>query len=742
MQSEPLRLHAKSAAKASFLAAVAASQGLSGYAQSDDARAEPRDDEDPERLADVVVRERAVALSSPKFTAPLLDTPQTLTVLPSEMLELQGSTNLSDALRNTPGITFSAGEGGGVAAGDAFYMRGFDASGSIFVDGVRDSGAYFRDVYNVEQIEIAKGPAGADSGRGGASGYVNLATKTPGPSAFANAQLTYGAASDGEPQKRATIDYNRPVDETFSLRLNALYQDAGIPGRDIAHTESFGIAPSVAIQLGEDSRLVLTGAYEEQDGITDNGMPVVALPQFGLGVDQSNFYGLARHDFEKVENVKLGIQYERDLGNDLQLHYQTRYIDTDRDMLYSRVPNSSSTYYDPLTQQITVRVARRPETSEILAHQLNLSGRAQTGDIGHSFSAGLEATSEERRNETWTTTNGPVTSLRNPDPYRAVSGDQLPVREPNGAYSQGQIDTLAAYAFDTIRFSERWQANLSARFEKYDIEYDALAANGARTDLSTDKDLFSYKAGLVYKPVADASLYIAYANSDTPPGSAFTLNPSTATTARPDDPLLSPQESVNYEAGIKWDLFEQRLSTSLAFYRSENRNVASVDAVTGEITQDISQVAEGVELGVSGRITRDWMVFGGLGYIDTSYETDGTTAEGNDGAELRFTPRLSGNLWTTYNLTEKLTIGGGLQYADSVARSTSNTVEDTATSIAEVPDYWIVNLMAAYAVNESLTLRLNVNNAFDEEYFRLNNNGGRYYPGEVRNAELTANLSF
>ncbi len=229
----------------------------------------------PASLPDVVVTDaaepafKADALSSPKFTQPLLDTPQTVVAVPREVFTQQGAFTLSDVLRNSPGITFAAGEGGNVASGDSFFMRGFDASNNIFVDGVRSQGAISRDVFNLEQVEIAKGPAGADNGRGGSSGYVNLATKQPHLRPGHSGSFSYGSAD----VKRLTADFNQPLATAGesgwrshgAFRLNGLWQDGGVPGRDLVHNGSWAIAPSLALGLGTPTRVIVRGSYTGQD---------------------------------------------------------------------------------------------------------------------------------------------------------------------------------------------------------------------------------------------------------------------------------------------------------------------------------------------------------------------------------------------------------------------------------------------------------------------------------------------
>lgn len=715
-------------------------------AQSESTRSSSSETNPTTKLSDVVVEDSAAPkASSPKFTQPLRDTPQTITIIPAEVYTQQGATNLSEVLRNTPGITFAAGEGGNVASGDSFYMRGFDSSNSIFIDGVRDTGAYNRDIYNSEQVEIAKGPA--DNGRGGTSGYINLATKSPTLTRAVTAQAVLGSAD----QKRATLDVNQPLSSSpiagTSLRLNLLWQDSGVPGRDHVEKKSFGVAPSLALGLGTPTRLIFTGSYDKQENLPDSGLPIAAMPGAvpttpPTGpVNQENFYGLANADFDNIERTSLGAKIEHDINPDLTLNNQLRYIETDRDALTSYMQNSAAAAYNPATGIVTPRRIHNQAHNEIISNQTNLTAKLETGDLRHDLSAGLELSREKQRTPAWTAVNGPTTSIYTPDAHRPATEAQTPFRNGGGAQSKATTDTAALYLGDTLHLSEHWLVNANARWERYNIDYNIVDAAGLTTPLSHSDKLLSWKAGVVFKPTTAGSLYAAYGNSYTPAGTDFVL--STAVN-NANNSRFSPQENRNYEIGAKWDFFDSRLSTSLALYRSENLNVVSQDSATLQYTQDASNRNDGVEVGVSGKITGNWLVYGGVAWMDAEFETPATsTTSSNSGAGLRFTPRLSGNLWTAYTLFRGFNLGLGAQYTNSVVRSTSNAqAAASATALPSIPPYWLFSASATYDINKNFTLRLNVDNLVDEDTYRLNNNGGRYYPGTPRSFKLTATVKY
>ena len=272
-------------------------------------------------------------LSSPKFTQDLLDTPQTIAVVSQEVLQQQGATSLSQALRNTPGVTFLLGENGNTSTGDSIFMRGFDTQGSIFIDGIRDLGTVTRDTFNTEQVEIAKGPAGADYGRSAASGYVNMATKVPVADDFTSGTASYGTANNG----RITADLNHGFrGNGVAFRLNLMGQDGDLDGRDFIERQGWAVAPSLAFGLESRTRAYFYLLHGEQDNVPDGGVPTIGLegfynPAFDAGganagvdpprVDRDNFYGFVS-DFENIEGTMFTARFEHDFNDEVTLRNQ------------------------------------------------------------------------------------------------------------------------------------------------------------------------------------------------------------------------------------------------------------------------------------------------------------------------------------------------------------------------------------------------------------------------------------
>ncbi|MCX6955024.1 MAG: TonB-dependent siderophore receptor [Verrucomicrobia bacterium] len=733
-----------SSRSASALAALIVTQGLASTAHAGLGAADAANTaaDAPTQLGAVSVEEKKETKPSlPKFTEPLRDTPQTVAVIPSEVFLQQGAANLSDVLRNTSGITFAAGEGGSAAgtAGDAFYMRGFDTSNNIFVDGVRDVGAYSRDVYNLEQVEVAKGPAGADIGRGGASGYVNVSTKVPRLEAFTAANVTYGFDEQTSGSRRRTsLDVNQPVENSpvrgTAVRINALWQDNDVVGRDYAENKSWAIAPSLALGLGTPTRATLAYQHTEQDNRPDYGLPTAQLPGYISAVpvpsvDRSTFYGFTV-DSDKVSSDAVVARLERDVTGDLKLSNQTRYSANQREAVVT-TPGSSGAAYVPATGLLTRSRQANKRDLSILSNQTNVTARVVTGPLSHNFTGGLELSRETAYNPAFTSVTLPAILIQNPDPGAAPA--LTPFR--SGAYTDVTTKTAALYLFDTVHFSPRWQANASLRAERYQTHYLSMAATGAATLVDARKNLVSWKSGLVFKPVTAGSLYAAYATSLTPPGTDFTLSSAVGNQNNPD---TDPQETSNLELGVKWDFFHGRLSTNFAVFKTVNDKTVYTDPLLGPIPAG-KQTVQGFELGATRRITDNWLVLASVSFLDSEINA-GTTTGGNlAGSALPLIPRWSGNLYTSYRFHSGLILGGGGQYSDEVARRDNNTPAVPRTS----PSYWLFNAVVSYPVVKNVTLRLNVNNLFDRIFVQsANNNGARFTPGAPRAYTLSADLRF
>ncbi|MFT3719521.1 catecholate siderophore receptor Fiu [Pseudorhodoferax sp.] len=682
--------------------------------------------------------------SSPKFTQPLVDTPQTVTVIKKEVLQDQAATTLTDALRNTPGITLQMGENGNTATGDAVFMRGFDTAGSIFVDGIRDVGSISRDVFNIEQVEIVKGPAGTDIGRGSPTGYINLQSKVPFAENDANASVSLGSGD----HKRATLDLNRKLNESGSaaVRLNLMAQDSGVVDRDEVKNKRWGFAPSLALGLNTPTRAYFSYLHMNQRNRPDGGYPTLGLPGYYLSaiggnaapVDKSNFYGWAS-DHDNVDADMFTARVEHDLAPGVTLRNITRWGRTKQDQVLTGVFGSGIDpvdLADPSTWLIRVLPQGKLQRNEVLANQTNVTADLTLGGLQHSFSGGLELSREKQSTGSRAAPSGNYwVNLYHPD----INRPAVPVTA-TGARTAGEVTTTALYLFDTIKLSPAWQINGGLRWEHYRTEYLSLPATGsttAATSLSDSDNLFTGKVGLVYKPAPNGSIYAAYATSAKPPGSDFALS---GTAGNSNNPNMDPQKARTVELGTKWDVLDNRLALTAALFRTENTNELGVaDPVTGAIDQFGKTRVQGLELSAIGEITPAWQIIAGLASTSAKI-LEGSRTGTTTGATVRYSPKLTATLWSTYKLPFGLTVGGGARYVDTQARSTTTAA---VAFFPQIPSYTVLDAMLGYQVNKNLSLQLNVYNLTDKFYLaRVNNAGNRATVGTPRSAVLTAKLQF
>ncbi|MEW9623663.1 catecholate siderophore receptor Fiu [Rhodanobacter geophilus] len=730
------------------------------------------------RLPGVTVEGTAVPykvdqVSSPKFTQPLVDTPQTIVVISNELIHEQGATTLTEALRNTPGVgTFFAGENGSTSTGDAIFMRGFDTSGSIFVDGVRDLGTISRDVFDIEQVEVTKGPDSTEYGRTAPSGAVNMVSKQPLLGEALSGSVSWGSAD----QRRATADWNQRIGDHAAFRLDVLDQDSGVPGRDEVKNKRWGVAPTLAFGLGTSTRVYLDYLHVKQDNVPDGGIPTIGLPGYGspdstrpfIGdapkVDPGNFYGTDQDHDHVVEDMFTAI-LQHDFSEDVALHDTLRWGRTHEDYLLTSFTATAANLKTPdPNDPSTWTLARsnpnfKNQTNRIVANQLNLTADFGTGAITHDLSTGIELSREKLDAITMAALNGsswPAANLYDPDPD---VGDGL-IYGPNGAWNNGKTDTAGAYLFDTLKFDEHWQVNAGARMDHYSTDFASAVACGGKSapacgslsngsivpglDAGKSGNLTSWQFAVIYKPTADGSVYANLATSAQPPGGNNLSLSSSASSA--DNAMLNPEKARTAEVGTKWNLLDERLLLTAALYRTTVSNDLEQDPTTLLYYQIGQKRVQGVEITAVGQITKNWAVNAGFTSMHTSTSSGAVgSATSNsspaaDGSNvLAYTPKSAFTSWTTYRLPFGLVIGGGARYSGEMQRGTDGAIGTPQYLKA----YWVFDAMATYPVNKHFDLQLNLYNLFDKQYAAsINKSGYRYIPGTPRSGMLTANFRF
>jgi catecholate siderophore receptor len=713
------------------------------------------------------------AVQSPKFTQPLLDTPQTINVIGSEVMTQQGATTLTEALRNSPGVgTFYVGENGSTATGDAVYMRGFDASGSIFVDGVRDLGSLSRDVFDTEQVEVIKGPDGTVYGRTTPTGAINMVSKQPLLDNRVTATLGYGSWN----QKRGTADWNQVLGAHAAFRLNVMDQDSGVPGRDNVRNKRWGIAPSLGFGLGSATTVYLDFLHITQDNVPDGGVPTIGLPGYSspdparpflsdaAKVDPSNFYGTsADHDHVKADMATVIVHH--DISDDATLQDTLRWGRTQENyLLTSFMGNAANLLTPDPADPASWTIARsnptfKDQTNRILTNQLNFTIHFGTGGVTHDLSTGVELTREDLASGGYAALDGSAwtpANLYDPDPNSAtglITGD-------NGTWSRARTDTAGIYAFDTMKFGEHWMIVAGGRLDHYRTDFDSVVVCGGRStpacgslpsgtavpglDANKRGNLASYKLGLVYKPAANGSVYANFATGSEPPGGnslAFS-----ASTNNPDNPIFDPEKARTVEVGTKWNVLDDQLRLTAALFHTVVSNLVAQDPVDLQYYQVGHERVQGIELGAIGQITPHWAVSAGYTLMNTHADggivSSSTTssAPATDGSgTLAYTPRSSFTAWSTWRLPHHVTVGAGARYSGEMQRGHDGAIGTPSYTEA----YWVFDAMASYTINRHASLQLNVYNLFNTSYVAaINKSGYRYTPGAPRSALLTLNMSF
>jgi catecholate siderophore receptor len=714
--------------------------------------------------------------ASPKFTQTLQNTPQTVQVITGDLFNQQGATTLTEALRNSAGVgTFYAGENGNTSTGDTVYMRGFDTSSSIFVDGVRDLGSISRDVFNTEQVEVVKGPAGTDNGRSAPTGAINMVSKQAHLHDAVSGTVSAGV--DG--QQRATADWNQTLGETSALRLNGLWQDSDVAGRDHVNNSRWGIAPSLGFGLGTDTRYHLNLLYLKQDNIPDGFVPTLGLPGWepqpgleqlaGHPVNPENFYG-TRHDHDDVTAQQATFRFEHDFSDTLKLSNIARWGKTEQDYLLTAFMSTGGNDADPLAGNIkwtdiddlsSYTLARslptiKDQKNTILTDQLNLRADFATGSVQHNLSTGLELTREEQDTYGITASGSrPPANLYDPDWNDA--GALAWVR--NGTGASGRTDTASLYVFDTLKFSDSFMLTAGLRADRYKSRYESSSlCNTPGTSGGSGRGivycgsepvgsivsncafeakdtLINWKLGAVYKPSEAVSLYANYAVSQQPPGgSNFQLNDSGSNA---NSINMDPQETHTAEIGSKWSFLDDALALNVALFRTEVTNEITGNAAEGYF-QNGQKTVEGVEISTVGRITDNWSVSAGYTHQKTQVDKGSLlTADGSN--NLTYTPEDAFTSWTTYSFPFGLTIGGGVRYSGEMHRGTDGAKGTPAFT----KSYSVYDAVASYTVNDHLVLRLNAYNLFDKQYVAaINKSGYRYTPGTPRTFLFSADFRF
>lgn len=685
-----------------------------------------------------------------RFPSSLRNTPQTVNVVSQQLMQDQRVTNVQEALRNVPGITFTAGEGG--IQGDNVTIRGYTARNDFYRDGIRDPGWYARDAFSFDRVEVFKGPSSFLFGRGSAGGVINIVSKTPQNRDFSVVEATATSAIGG----RLMVDVNKVYGD-FAARIAAVGYNTEIADRDFTNVRRYGFAPSITYKIAPDTKNTFGYIYQKDNNVADRGIIMLPGSFFGTSyrqpapVPRNTWYGVAtpgQNDVERTEAHTFTNKFEHYFAPDLKftnttgISYVERFNRTRPVQVAATGTNlwnapSGGVAYGPAnpllpgTPLSNVWVANtnhfENQTNNFLVTNVSdLNAKFRTGVLEHNVLAGVEVSHETRDHYRGTFADSYRVNVANPDPW--VSG----TLNPTISASESKADAVGVYLQDQLKVTDWLELLGGVRFDNFKAHASSFTitrATGAQTvpvNLSSDNSFVTYRAGVVVHPTPWSSVYYMHGTSANPPAEFTTITNG--------QQALGPVTSTIDEVGVKADVIDQKLSLNAALFRIkkdgdyENRGTtAAPDYVPVGTTQ-----VQGFEIGATGRITPQWSIFGGYAYLESKVLDSLNVA--NIGHELGMTPKNSFSLFTTYDLDSRWTIGGGAFYVDSRWTSVSND--------ARIPAYWRFDAMASYKVDKNLTMQVNIYNIADTRYYETAAGAGFAVPGAGRYVSLSARAQF
>lgn len=706
----------------------------------------------------------AERLSDPRRTRKLAETPQTITVLTAEAIEESGKTDLKEILDGQPGITLGTGENGN-AFGDRYVIRGHEARSDMFVDGLRDPGMTMRESFAVDQIEISKGPSSSFAGRGTTGGAVNSSTKR------ASIESDFGEISTAigtDNHHRVTIDYNKVINDDTAIRANILHSKEDVPDRDPADRERKGLALSLTHQATDSLEFTADyyhfqgddkpdlGTYltdSDGDGLTNN--PAKDVPTYLQG-----------EDFLNTQVDTLTLRTGLELDDDSRLVNLTRVGKTDNKYFVTgaRGTTAYATQADADAgtngyDSFTLSNHQGWQEVEYFANQLNYMKDLELADMEHDLVFGAEFQRQTVLNGAFNSTSngatncysvgrggaGPAYCGKDSSGNIVSNINSLMQRDiSKGAWdSDWKLNTISLYAMDTVDITDEWTVFGGVRYEHYD--YSLKTQGWSSGDYEYKKGDWNGHVGVSYDINPSANIYASFSTATNLNGGESDVGTSGGYGGyvdTGDSGSAEPEITDSYELGTKWRFNNDKLLATAAVFRIDKKDVMESVwggdySATGTANTGGNRV-DGIEFGLSGYLTDKLSVQGGITFMKSKITKSSNS--NNVGKELANFANKSINLQARYHLTPALTIGGAVTYED---RRYTGQPDSAASETMYVPAYTVYDAFATYKINSKASLRLNVNNVFDEDYYLAAYRSGSFtYIGDKRNAQLTFNYKF
>jgi catecholate siderophore receptor len=688
--------------------------------------------------------------ASNKFPQPIANTPKSITVLTKEVLEDQKATTLKQALLNTAGVTLGTGEGGN-AFGDRFFIRGFDARNDIFLDGIRDAGVSVRENFFTEQVEILRGPGSSFAGRGVTGGAINIVTKQATTAGnFYNMDTTFGT----DMTKRIVLDVNQVINPTLAFRAGGLFQDANVAGRDRIKDDRDGGFAAVKWTPLDAVKVWAHYIHTNLHGLPDFGVPyyrpntatTAGGPFPDFGVNRNNFYGFVNRDYQSIKQDIGTANVEVTISPELTVSNKTRLQRSVLDFIGTLPEAPVITNPNPLLWTVSANPQSRYQVTDVAANQSEAAFKFDTGPWTHAAVAGVEISRERF-------------SL---DKYAGLSSEALPggfsgtgaltgvnifnpqfTDLPFGGNPQltGKptivtVDTKSYYVLDTANYNDVLFLNAGIRYDDYGIASAGVATVNGVLNVpgvqAANFGLTNYNLGAVYKPLSYASVYAAYATSSNPIGAELDGTSAQYGGLAPmlngnSNQILGPEQNQAAEIGTKWELFDKRLLVTGALFQTEKENARESRNITAPgiagnvslITAGAAYRIQGIDLGVAGKITDKWSIFGGLVLMHSEVtkslipSANPALYPTNVGRPLSNVAHESFSLLSKYQVTDVWELGGQAVYRSQIFGGTF-LAGNQGTSI---PSYWRFDAFAEAKIDKNWKVKLFVNNITNQLYY-------------------------
>ncbi|MEO7065895.1 MAG: TonB-dependent siderophore receptor [Rhodanobacter sp.] len=628
---------------------------------------------------------------------PLIDIPQTIQAMPKDLLRDQNAQSLGDTMRNAPGVSVHQGEGNR----DEIVIRGVKTKADFFVDGVRDDTEYYRDLYNVSEVDVLQGATAMMFGRAGAGGVVNLVTKQAVRSPTHELTLQAGSWQ----HRRAALDLGGALADAVAYRLNIMGEDSG-GFRDYAFLHRYAINPVFNFRLGDRTTLDvgLERAYDNRRA--DRGIP--SRGNRPVDVTPETFFGSPQQNFARTTVDSFHAKLQHDINENLVLRDTFRATRLDK-FYQNTYPGSAVAPDDTLS----IKAYSHGEQRNGFFNQAELVQQLDTGAMRHTLLYGVETDVQLDDDVKFTGSIAKGVALTDP---RVPIVINKPDRNNHAV-----AHAIGAYVQDQVDLSPHWKALAGIRWDRFSVgaRYNLLPAGTGTQHTDT---AWSPRVGVIYKPTDNASLYASVTRSFTPQGSNLALSLKSPVGAN-----LAPEKAVNYEIGGKFNLLDQKLALTAAVFQLDLDHVNTPDPFDPtQLVQTGAQRNRGFELGLNGSLTSRWSIYAGYAHLNA--EIRSTTEDARAGAKVGLVPKNQASLWSRYAFTDHWGIGGGWVSQSRVYTSFDNVVV--------LPGYTRFDAMAYYKQGK-YRVSLNVDNLFNVGYYATANGDNQIMPGAPRSVDLT-----